>query len=525
MNDALDVNVLQPGNARATIELDLASPVTIGRDPASDVVLPSPAVSRFHLRIERVGDNLLLSDQSSNGTYVDGDRVFGSTVSLHGEPELRIGPYTLRLSFRSSAQGEPAPALRRRIHRALLNHLDLATFDAEQLRSEAMRQRVTKALERIIEELASEIGPPQARATLLAEMVDEVLGLGPLQELLEDEDVSEIMVVDPCTIYIERNGRIESTSLRFVDEESCRAVIERIVTPLGRRIDESAPLVDARLEDGSRVNAIIPPLAVRGPCITIRKFARNGLTMDHLLSQGAITGSMATFLKRCVRAKKNVIISGGTGSGKTTLLNILSSEIDPRERIVTIEDAAELSLAQPHVVSLESKPVNLEGSGAYTIRDLVKNALRMRPDRILVGECRGGEAIDMLQAMNTGHEGSMTTTHANSVREAIKRVETLCLMSGLDLPTSAIREQMAASIHVVIQQTRFSDGSRRVTSIAEVGEVSEGGELSIHEVFTFARLGTSADGAILGEHRATGHVPTFVDDFIGGGLIGEDGLL
>lgn len=525
MNDGLAVSVLEPPNARATIELDLAGAVLIGRDPTSDVVLPSAAVSRFHLRIERVGESLVLLDQSSNGTYVDGDRVCGSSVSLQCDSELRIGPYTLRLSRQTSAQGEAAPDLRRRIHRALLNHLDLATFDAEQLQSESMRQRVMKALEKIIEDLASQIGPPRVRARLVAEMGDEVLGLGPLQELLEADDVSEIMVVDPCTIYIERDGKIENTSLRFVDEESCRAVIERIVTPLGRRIDESAPLVDARLEDGSRVNAIIPPLAVRGPCITIRKFARNALTMAHLLSQGAISRSMATFLQRCVRAKKNLIISGGTGSGKTTLLNILSSEIDPRERIVTIEDAAELSLGQPHVVSLESKPVNLEGSGAYTIRDLVRNALRMRPDRILVGECRGGEAIDMLQAMNTGHEGSMTTTHANSVREAIKRVETLCLMSGLDLPTSAIREQIAASIHVVVQQTRFSDGSRRVTSIAEVGDVSEGGDLSIHEVFTFARLGTSPDGVTLGEHRATGYVPSFVDDFIRGGLIGAEALL
>lgn len=519
------VEVLEPANERAQFEIDVSTSMTIGRDPSCDVVLPSPAVSRFHLRIERDEDALTLFDQSSNGTYVDGDHVCTSSVALQGGAELRVGPYTLRLRPRVGPFDEARPDLRRRIHRALLNHLDLATLDARQLRSEVMRRRVVRALERIIDDLAAEIGAPHRRAKLVAEMVNEVLGLGPLQELLDDDDISEIMVVDPCTIYVERHGRLESTSLRFVDEESCRAVIERIVTPLGRRIDESVPLVDARLQDGSRVNAIIPPLAVRGPCITIRKFARSTLTMDDLLAQGAVSVAMATFLKRCVRAKKNLVLSGGTGSGKTTLLNILSSEIDPSERIVTIEDAAELRLDQPHVVSLESKPTNLEGRGAYTIRDLVRNALRMRPDRILVGECRAGEAIDMLQAMNTGHEGSMTTTHANSVREALKRIETLCLMSGLDLPTSAIREQIAASIHVVVQQTRFSDGSRRVTSIAEVGGVIAEGELTTHEVFAYVRLGTSKDGVTIGEHRPTGYVPTFLDDFIRRGLVDEEGFL
>jgi len=291
------------------------------------------------------------------------------------------------------------------------------------------------------------------------------------------------------------------------------------VTPLGRRIDESTPLVDARLKDGSRVNAIIPPLAIRGPCITIRKFARRPLLMDQLVDLGSLSPQMARFLRRCVRAKKNLIISGGTGSGKTTLLNVLSTEIDPNERIVTIEDAAELRLDQPHVVSLESKPRNLEGVGGYEIRDLVKNALRMRPDRIIVGECRAGEAIDMLQAMNTGHEGSMTTTHANSAGEALKRIETLCMMAGLDLSPRTIREQIASSIHIVVQQSRFSDGTRRLTSVTEVGPLGPDGELVLHDIFAFQRTGTSASGEVVGVHRTTGYVPSFLDEFIAQGLI------
>lgn len=385
--------------------------------------------------------------------------------------------------------------------------------------AEALRPRVVRALEQIVSSFAAELSPETDRARLVAEMTDEALGLGPLQDLLEDETVSEIMVVDPNTIYVERWGRIHLTPYRFTDDESCRAAIERIVTPLGRRIDESTPLVDARLKDGSRVNAIIPPLAIRGPCITIRKFAQRPLRMAELVALGSLSEQMARFLQRCVRAKKNLIISGGTGSGKTTLLNVLSTEIPSDERIVTIEDAAELRLDQPHVVSLESKPRNLEGLGGYSIRDLVKNALRMRPDRIIVGECRAGEAIDMLQAMNTGHEGSMTTTHANSAEEALKRIETLCMMAGLDLSPRSIREQIAGSVHVVVQQTRFSDGTRRLTSITEVGQSSEEGELVLHDIFAFHRMGTSPTGQVLGEHRTSGYVPSFLDEFITQGLI------
>src|SRR6185503_2978941 len=334
---------------------------------------------------------------------------------------------------------------------------------------------------------------------LITEMTDEALGLGPLEQLLDDDTVSEIMVVTPQTIFVERHGKIELTDLRFTDDETVRAVIERIVTPLGRRIDESTPLVDARLKDGSRVNGIIKPLAIRGACITIRKFAKRALSLEDLIQVGTLTPQIARFLTRSVVVKKNILVSGGTGSGKTTLLNVFSGSIPSVERIITIEDAAELRLPQPHVVSLESRPPNLEGKGEITIRDLVRNALRMRPDRIIVGECRGGEALDMMQAMNTGHEGSMTTIHANSPREALVRLETLCLMAGLQLPSSAVRDQIAQSIHVVVHQSRLSDGSRRITSVSEVAGMDENGDIRVRDIFQFVRTGTGPRGEVLGE--------------------------
>jgi pilus assembly protein CpaF len=302
-------------------------------------------------------------------------------------------------------------------------------------------------------------------------------------------------------------------------------VLERIVTPLGRRIDESNPIVDARLPDGSRVNAVIPPLALRGPCITIRKFPTERLTLDKLVSFGSLTQQMATFLERCVRVRANVVIAGGTGSGKTTLLNVLSAAIPEHERVVTIEDAAELRLAQPHVVALESRPPNMEGAGAITIRDLVKNALRMRPDRIVVGECRGGEALDMLQAMNTGHEGSMTTTHANSPGEAVQRLETLCLMSGLDLPMQAVRRQIASSVDLLVQQARFADGSRRITHITEVVGLDPSGELELRDIFLYKHTATDAGGKVQGKFAPSGYIPSFVERFLAAGIVEESACL
>ena len=418
-----------------------------------------------------------------------------------------------------AATAESESVLRREIHAKLLENLDLAKLDTTKLDDPSMRPRVLTALRRIVKQLDARVAPHIDRDTLIGELADEALGLGPLERFLADPTISEIMVVDPSTIYIEQGGKLVKANARFTDDERVRAVIERIVTPLGRRIDESSPLVDARLKDGSRVNAVIRPLALRGSCITIRKFAKVPLTIDNLIGFGALTAQMARFLKRAVVCKKNVLISGGTGSGKTTLLNVLSAAIPDDERIVTIEDAAELQLKQPHVVSLETRPANMEGRGEYTIRDLVRNALRMRPDRIVVGECRGGEALDMLQAMNTGHDGSLTTTHANSPIEAIARIETLVLMGGVELPSRAIREQIASSIHLVVQQSRFSDGSRRITAVSEVAGLGDDGQIEVRPIFEFARTGMGPGGKVLGEHRATGYLPSFLDAFIVAGLV------
>ena len=431
------------------------------------------------------------------------------------------GPRGVHLPARGEDEKLKAEvALRREIHRLLLEHLDLATIDAKKLDDPSMRPKVLNALRRIIANIDSRIPPEIDRDGLIGELADEALGLGPLERFLSDGTITEIMVVDPNTIYIEQGGKIVLAQARFTDDERVRAVIERIVTPLGRRIDESSPLVDARLKDGSRVNAVIRPIALRGSCITIRKFSKVPLTLDKLVGFGSITERMGRFLTRCVHAKKNIVISGGTGSGKTTLLNVLSGAIPEDERIVTIEDAAELQLKQPHVVSMETRPANLEGRGEYTIRDLVKNALRMRPDRIVVGVCRGGEALDMLQAMNTGHDGSLTTTHANSPPEAISRLETLTLMAGVDLPLRAIRDQIASAVHIIVQQSRLSDGSRKVTAISEVvGIDADTHEIELRPIFEFIRTGTGPKGQVIGEFRATGYLPSFLQTFIVMGLV------
>jgi pilus assembly protein CpaF len=448
---------------------------------------------------------------------------------------LEIGPYRVDVLLRAGDASAPAPtpvaarergpvseALRRSIQRRLLDHLDLSRVRPAALDTERMRPDVVAALTEICSAFSEELPDAQARRNLVRELADEALGLGPLEQLLRDPEVSEIMVVDPHTIYVERGGVIEPTPLRFTDDDAVRSAIERILTPLGRRLDESSPLVDARLPDGSRVNAIIPPLARRGACITIRRFQPNALGLDDLVQRGSLSRAMADFLGAAVRARKNVVVSGGTGSGKTTLLNALSAAIGGGERIVTIEDAAELRLRQPHVVSLEARPANMEGKGEIGIRELVKNALRMRPDRILVGECRGGEAIDMLQAMNTGHEGSMTTTHANSPYEAVARLETLALMAGLDLPVQAIRRQIATSVHLIVQQTRFAGGARRVTSVSEVVGGDAHGEVELAELFRFERA-PGADASGDGEFRATGRLPSFAVELLAAGGFGGTG--
>jgi pilus assembly protein CpaF len=410
--------------------------------------------------------------------------------------------------------------LKRWLRGLLLEALDLPSLRPEELQDKALAPRVLQLMDELLDEHARELPKGLDRGRLRKELADEVLGLGPLEDLLADSSVSEVMVVDRATIYIERRGKLELTGARFSSEDALRSAIERIVTPLGRRIDESTPMVDARLKDGSRVNAIIPPLALRGPCLTIRKFSQKKLTLDDLIGYGSLDDRMARFLTRAVISRRNIVVSGGTGSGKTTLLNVLSNAIPEDERIVTIEDAAELRLSQPHVVSLETRPPNMEGRGEYSIRDLVKNSLRMRPDRIVVGECRGGEALDMLQAMNTGHDGSLTTTHANSPEEAIARLETLVLMSGLELPARAIREQIANSIHLVVQQARFVDGTRKVTSVAEVVGIEDDGVVRLENIFEFHRM-PGDRGKVRGEFRATGYMPSFIQEFITMGLVGD----
>jgi len=346
------------------------------------------------------------------------------------------------------------------------------------------------------------------RQKLFEEVHAEIQGFGPIEPLLQDPSVSEIMVNGPKLVYVERQGKLIKTGVEFENDEHVLRIIDRIVSPLGRHIDESSPMVDARLPDGSRVNAIIPPLSLVGPTITIRKFAKIPLTVDDLIRFGSMTPELAEFLKACVKARLNVIVSGGTGSGKTTLLNVLSGFIPDDERIVTIEDAAELQLQQEHVVGLESRPPNIEGKGAIRIRDLVINALRMRPDRIVVGECRGAEALDMLQAMNTGHDGSLTTGHANSPRDVLARLETMVLMAGMDLPLRAIREQISSAIDVIVQQSRFRDGSRRITNVTEV-QGMEGDIIVLQDVFVFEQMGEEA-GKINGRIKPTGIRPRFM---------------
>ncbi len=382
---------------------------------------------------------------------------------------------------------EAIRSLKSEIHRELLDTLEIPSLDIEKIESISTSPEIKKTIRnKIASALHQYAGPyylqDNTREELIEEIIDEVLGLGPLEDYVKDPDISEIMVVGCERIFIERNGRIEKTHKSFQSPIQLQTVIERIVSPLGRRVDESSPMVDARLVDGSRVNVVIPPQALNGPILTIRKFSKSVLTIEYLIEKGALNPEMARYMQQAVSQRKNIIVSGGTGSGKTTLLNVLSQFIDDDERIVTIEDAAELQLSQVHVCSLEARPANMEGKGEITIRDLVKNALRMRPDRIIVGEVRGGEALDMLQAMNTGHDGSLTTCHANSTQDSLSRLETMVLMANMDLPMSAIKSQIAAGIDIIIQLKRLKDGTRKVVEIVEVNGINNG-EIQLNPMY------------------------------------------
>ena len=539
---------------------------TIGRGEACKIRLRHPEVSERHALLTLRETGTTIEDlHSSNGTVVDG-RPIQEPTRLHADDVVGLGPCLLRVSSvepvpaglppapvpvppplpepprarRPEPAAErpsphPSPSLpplppadpmatilreiKNQIHGELIQRLDLKRMTVSRIGTDELQQKARETIRTIIAEVRRNQKLPAGidPARLEKEIYDEAMRLGPLEDFLADEAITEIMVNGPGQVFVERNGRIELTGQTFMDDESVLGVIERIVAPIGRRIDESQPYVDARLPDGSRVNAIIAPLSLIGPCITIRKFSKRALTVDDFIAFGTWTRSAAEFLRLCVLLRKNIVVAGGTGSGKTTLLNVLSGFIPPTDRIVTIEDAAELRLAQPHVIRLEARPPNIEGRGAITIRDLVRNALRMRPDRIIVGECRGGESLDMLQAMNTGHDGSLTTVHANSPRDVISRLETMVLMSGLELPSRAIREQIASAIDLVVHESRLSDGSRKVTCISEVVGL-EGLQIVMQDLFEFKQTGVDEKGKVLGSFMPTGAVPTFFEHIKSRGL-------
>ena len=535
----------------------------IGRGEDNLVILQGWDIAREHATLQlRQGSVFIEVLGSKAAVTVNGARVKSEHGPLHRNDVIVIGTYKLRVladqvsetprevakaAANTPLQPAPAPAVvsaipvsgstpqvstlqvaqtspdmlewRTRVHLSLVRQMDLRRVDVRGMSDVDLREKTAALIDEIIgREFADELPKTINRRRLAKEVLDEAVGLGPLEDLLADDSVTEIMVNRSDEIYIERAGRIEKSPVIFTADKAVLAAIERIVAPLGRRIDESSPMVDARLMDGSRVNAVIPPVALRGPSISIRKFSKRKLGGQDLLNFGSINESMLEFVQMAVRERKNIVVTGGTGSGKTTLLNILSNFIPDDERIVTIEDAAELRLSQPNLVSLEARPANLEGKGVITIRDLVRNALRMRPDRIVVGECRGGEALDMLQAMNTGHEGSLTTAHANSPRDALSRLEVMVLMSSMDLPMMVVREQIASAVDLIIHQRRFPCGSRKVTNIWEITGI-ESGTIQTQELFSFrARDQGGPGGKVRGDFVATGAVPEFYEELADRGV-------
>jgi pilus assembly protein CpaF len=512
------IAIEQAGHATRTYRVDTL-PCRIGRARDCEVPLASWRVGRVHAEVHVSGRIARIVDAGTlGGTLVNGERIaeFGP---LTAADLVELGGFRLRIQLEpdggvgtiDAAAGTPRESVswRRLVHRQLLQTIDLRRRDLRLADPQALREEIRALVEQLLVDTIA-LPPEVDRERLVADVLDEAVGLGPLERLLEDPAIGEIMVNAADEIWVERDGRLHRHPGAFSDDDAVRSIIDRIVAPLGRRIDESSPMVDARLPDGSRVNAIIPPLALRGPALTIRRFNRALLRPEDLLASGSASAPMLAFLQVCVERRRNVVIAGGTSSGKTTLLNVLSNLIPDGERIVTIEDAAELTLRHAHLVQLEGRPPNLELRGEVTIRDLVRNALRMRPDRIVVGECRGGEALDMLQAMNTGHDGSLTTVHANSPRDVISRLEVMTLMAGMDLPVTAIREQIAAAVDVIVQQQRFPDGSRRIVSIVEVTGI-EAGRIQLQSLFEFrARLGRR-DGRVEGAFTGCDAVPTFYE--------------
>jgi len=564
------LDIVNPGQASRRFELPDGKYV-IGRGDTCQIRLRHPEISETHATLTLQKNQAFIKDMnSSNGVTINGAPI-AEQVPVRSDSVIAIGPCLLRVSQEAKEkEPEPLPSVAERsapptppppsappssapppksapppdaplhpalqpqardpmavlmrtvktqIHSELIQRMDLKRMTASRVGMEELQTKARDTIRSIITEVQRKQTLPKTidPGRLEKEIYDEAMRLGPLEDFLAEESITEIMVNGPNQVYVERHGRIELTNQTFMDDESVMGVIERIVSPIGRRIDESQPYVDARLPDGSRVNAIISPLSLIGPCITIRKFAKRALTVDDLIGFNTWTRNAADLLRLCVLMRKNIVVAGGTGSGKTTLLNVLSSFIPPTDRIVTIEDAAELRLAQPHVIRLEARPPNIEGRGAVSIRDLVRNSLRMRPDRVIVGECRGGEALDMLQAMNTGHDGSLTTVHANSPRDVISRLETMVLMSGMELPSRAIREQIASAIDIIVHESRLSDGSRKVTFISEVVGL-EGQQIVMQDIFEFKQTGVDEKGKVIGKFLPTGAVPTFYEHLKSRGL-------
>ena len=539
----------QHGGGRRKLFKVKGSVCSIGSARSNDLVVDTRLVGKRHAELFLKSDGVYLRDLGSmSGSWVNRERIVehGPISDLDeiavGDISLTIDTSKIQLSANDSSMAETSTRIPtavkpldvksemevesdpevtkadealsywgRIVHEQLLNQMDLRRKDVNRMSDAQLKEESLVLIRSVIAGLADQIPATVDQQVLESDVLNEAVGLGPLEQFLNDEDITEIMVNNHREIFVEKKGKLERSRYSFSSNATVYAVIERIITPIGRRIDESSPIVDARLKDGSRVNAVVPPLALKGPSITIRKFPKHRLKFSDLVKIDSVDQRMVDFLRVCVEMRKNIIVSGGTGSGKTTLLNVLSNFIPASDRVVTIEDAAELKLIQPNLVSLESRPPNLEGSGEISIRELVKNALRMRPDRIVVGECRGGEAIDMLQAMNTGHDGSLTTIHANNPRDVISRLEVLVLMAGLDLPVSAIREQVASAVHMIIQQTRFPCGSRKITRITEVVGV-ESGTVQLQDIYAYQQEGQTAEGRVRGTFMATGAIPTFYEE-------------
>ena len=522
-----------------------AETFTIGKSSDRSLHLTGWNVARDHAVVMLHDGDVFIEDRGSLfGTWVNNERVTRYGPCRGGE-EVVVGGHSIivvlddklggqreeahspgqtaqpALEHQRPTRNEPRPEdpmlqWRRLLHRQLLEQLEARRIDTIKMKDDELRSNVRALIAEIIRDTPN-LPETIDRAELSQQLLDEAIGLGPLEVLLQDDSVTEVMVNRFDEIWIERRGRLERTDVSFTSDLAVNGAIERIVTPLGRRIDESSPMVDARLKDGSRVNAIIPPLAIRGPSITIRKFPKKRMGAEGMVQYQSISQAMVDFLQLAVENKLNIVVSGGTGTGKTTLLNMMSNFIPNDERILTVEDAAELSLNQPNLVSLEARPANVEGKGAVSIRDLVKNSLRMRPDRIVVGECRSGEALDMLQAMNTGHDGSLTTLHANSPRDAAARMEVLVTMAGMNIPVTAIREQIASAIHLMVQLTRFPCGSRKITQITEVLNCTDG-VIQMQDIFVFRKTGLDADFRTQGRFEATGVIPDFVAKLVEHGV-------